>query len=160
MILAEVMTRDPVTVPAATPVHEAERVARDSNVRHLLVTKGEDLVGVLCRCDLSRAPAESTVDEWMARPATAEWADDVDDAAWRMRLHGWGCMPVMSGGRLVGIVTYRDLRRAGIEADARPEVCAACGSREEVLAHRGDVVGFCAECLRKLDDDMDLGGSG
>ena len=69
------------------------------------------------------------------------------DAAWLMRSHNYGCLPVVSGpttNRLVGIVTDRDLCMAVIPrglspanvkvADAMSKVPVTCGPNDEVEA--------------------------
>jgi len=46
-----------VTVAPDTPCREADERARTLGVRHLFVVEDDQLVGVLCRCDLYPEPA-------------------------------------------------------------------------------------------------------
>ena len=66
-------------------------------------------------------PSPKTVGDLMASPAvTAEEAETLAGAATRMHEHGVGSVIVVRGGRLAGILTERDLVRAGA-AGADPE---------------------------------------
>jgi CBS domain-containing protein len=53
--VSEVMTRDPVTVTAASPIGEACRLIEDHGIKRLPVVRDGMLVGVIARADLVRA---------------------------------------------------------------------------------------------------------
>lgn len=53
--IAEIMTDDPITVPATTALHEALLIMKEKKVRHLPVLADGNLVGVLTLTDLARA---------------------------------------------------------------------------------------------------------
>jgi CBS domain-containing protein len=53
--VSEWMTSDPMTVPAETPVGDALRTMLDRGFRHLPVTEGGAVVGVVSMRDLSAA---------------------------------------------------------------------------------------------------------
>jgi acetoin utilization protein AcuB len=125
MKVSEVMSRSLVATEPHASVEDAEAVAQEGGVRHLLVFDGRDeLVGVLCTCDLQGADRSSSVEHVMSAPIlTIGAAEPLDEAARRMRSSGVGCLPVVSGGIVLGIITRGDLRKAGLpraEVEARP----------------------------------------
>jgi CBS domain-containing protein len=87
------------------------------DVRHLPVMGGDAIVGVLSERDLlrrysaaGRAAAKETVGSAMSSPpVTITPHDDVDAAIRLITERGIGCLPVVEGNRVVGIVTRRDL---------------------------------------------------
>jgi len=53
--VAQWMTRDPTTIPADAAIHEARKLMLDRGFRHLLVTDGDDVVGIVSIRDLMQA---------------------------------------------------------------------------------------------------------
>jgi len=73
-----------------------------------------------------------------------------------------GCLPVVSAGELVGIITRGDLRRAGIEESLLgAHYCASCRSPHGVCADPRGVAEFCLDCIERetscSDDDIGTG---
>ena len=65
-------------------------------------------------------------------------------------------------GAVIGILTRRDLRKAGVVVPHDELICASCGSTLAVHADDIDSPGFCLECLRQSaapEESGDLGGS-
>jgi CBS domain-containing protein len=157
------MTAVPVvTVGPATVMAEVARRMDQQGVSHLVVVERGRVVGVVCACDLDRAELGAKVGDHMARPPrTLPLGTSVFAAARDMIEHDLGCLPVMDGARLAGIVTRSDLRRAGI-LERDPQRCAACGDDDHVRCARpGAGVGFCLQCTRSSRPprwDEDLGG--
>lgn len=97
---------------------------RQHDVRHLPVMAGDQLVGVVTDRDLRYAtsplhttPVESevTVRSVMAPdPITAGPRDPIEEAARLMRTKTIGCLPVLDGDELVGIITVTNLLDAVI----------------------------------------------
>ena len=54
MDVADIMTREVATVSQDNPVSVAARMMRDRRVHHLLVTSGDEIVGILSSFDLLR----------------------------------------------------------------------------------------------------------
>ena len=52
MGIKEWMTKSPVTVSPTTPVSEARELMQRKRIRHLLVTEGERLVGIITDRDI------------------------------------------------------------------------------------------------------------
>jgi acetoin utilization protein AcuB len=130
MKVHELMTGRLITVPGDTPVLEARHVMVRERIRHLLVTSaGGELEGIVTDRDIrlnlpSQATSLSvwemnhllsrlTVDSIMTKSVITVGPDrDAADAAQLMLDHKIGALPVMDGGRLVGIVTETDMLRA------------------------------------------------
>jgi predicted transcriptional regulator len=141
-------------------VRDALAVAREHAIEHLLVTEADELTGVVCTCDLVRAPSDARVASCMKTPVVCvEGTTSLADAAAIMRSRRVGCLPVTAGRLLVGIVTRVDLKRAGVPSELYAASCASCGSQHHVApaAQRG--VPFCQECLecREARNGADLG---
>jgi CBS domain-containing membrane protein len=168
---AAIMTRTSalVTVPPTAQVDWADELARAAGIEHLLVVEGDELRGVLCRCDLLQPPEDGeTVAERMTAPVIALPVVEatLGDVAAVMREHRIGCVPIVDRWHLYGVVTRGDLRRVGIDEDlfgvAR---CASCGSEHGIHPdpQRGDAVAYCLECLELSRSPVvygELGGSG
>jgi acetoin utilization protein AcuB len=114
------MMRSPVTViPASAPLGEAHAIFQARGFRHLPVVDQGRLVGVLTDRDLRFAmstlcptprTAGDPVSLAMSSPVlTADPLDPVEDAARIMRERKIGCLPVVDGTELVGILTGMDL---------------------------------------------------
>ncbi len=119
------MTRDVVTVPSTATVADALDTLNVHTIRHLPVLDDGRVVGILSDRDLRRAmtgrPDETTVaDVLTADPVTVGPEDRVEKAARLLVEHDVGCVPVVDGGRLVGIVTASDLLRAYVEHGKAP----------------------------------------
>ena len=119
-MLVKEMMRQPVTVIAAgAPLGEALRLFQAHGFRHLPVLDDARLVGILTDRDLRSAisnlaqeprTVEDPVALVMSSPVlTADPLDPVEDAARIMRDRRIGCLPVMDGASLVGILTGMDL---------------------------------------------------
>jgi len=119
-VLVNEIMRKPVTVihPGAT-LGEAFQIFQSRGFRHLPVMDEGRLVGVLTDRDLrfatsSLSSAPRTVDDPVSSAVnspvlTADPLDPVEDAARIMRDRKLGCLPVMDGSELVGILTGMDL---------------------------------------------------
>jgi CBS domain-containing protein len=119
MKVREVMTTDDVaTVGETDSLAAAARRMTAAGGRHLPVVKDREVVGVLSERDLLAWVAAGhwldgptdLVGAAMAKPpvlATAD--DDIGEAAARMLSHRVGCLPVVVGRKLIGLVTRGDL---------------------------------------------------
>jgi acetoin utilization protein AcuB len=122
------MTKEPLVVSPQTSVEEAIRIMRQNRVRHLPVVKkdGDALVGVVTQTDLLQAspsPATSLSvweinfllakmqvrDAMTTSVIVVEEGCPLEEAALVMAEHKIGCLPVVRGQRLVGIITETDL---------------------------------------------------
>ena len=119
MLVRDIMRRPAIAVSSDTALEAAYRTMQREGIRHLPVEDGGRLVGVVTDRDLRLAtsalspsprPPSCRVAEVMTpNPETADPEDAVEDAARTMRRKKIGCLPVLEGGRLAGIVTGLDL---------------------------------------------------
>ena len=124
--LSEIMNRTLITVDTRTSLRRAQRMLDQHNIRHLLVMDGKRLVGIVTDRDLRKAAPSSKsplttsereefmdelkVVEVMSRKLiTASPTTTVREAAKAMVREKIGCLPVVDGHTLVGIVTETDL---------------------------------------------------
>ncbi len=145
--VADIASTDLVTVACRTSAAEALRVAETRGVRHLLVVKDTELLGVLCTCDLATREPAAAVADWMSRPPiTISSSAPIDLAAVLMRWHAIACLPVLRHGRLSGILTRRDLRSVGHEILEPP--CQRCGDDHHVREDSKTGSPVCVRCLQ------------
>jgi acetoin utilization protein AcuB len=127
VLVRERMSTRPVTITADTPITEALRVMRQSQVRRLPVLDASgQLVGIVSEKDLlyaSPSPATSLsiyemhymlshllVSELMVKDVITITPDvPVEEAARIMADHKIGGLPVMENGKLAGIITETDV---------------------------------------------------
>lgn len=119
MLVKEVMRKPVTAVPVGATLGEANQVLQSRGIRHLPVVDQGRLVGVLTDRDIRFATSSlfhtplgenDLVSLAMSgHPLTADPLDPVEDAARIMREHKIGCLPVLDGAELVGILTGMDL---------------------------------------------------
>ncbi|MBN1318262.1 MAG: CBS domain-containing protein [Anaerolineales bacterium] len=132
MLVGKRMTRNPITTHSDTTVPEALNIMKVEKVRRLPVVDKNRLVGIVSDKDLlnaSPSPATSlsvweinyllsklTVKEVMNRNVITTTEDMVlENAARMMADNKIGCLPVVRGDNLVGIITETDLFKVFIE---------------------------------------------
>lgn len=115
MRVGKIMIKDPVTVAAETTVLEAIKIMQELNIRHLPVMRGGQFAGWLSARDLygvmlAAMLEEITVGEIMNyEPISVTPETGLKEAAELMRRHKIGGVPVLSGRKLVGVLTVIDL---------------------------------------------------
>ena len=129
MTVRELMTGALITATPETPVLDARSLMQKERIRHLLVTEGTRLVGIVTDRDIrlnlpSQATslsvwevnyllAKLTVNKVMTRSVIITGPDqDAADAARLLLEHKIGALPVLDGEHLIGIVTETDVLRA------------------------------------------------
>ena len=126
MFVGRRMKRDLVTVPPGATLEDAARLLKAHRIHHLPVVEGERLQGIVTDTDLRNAmlpggPGEGggasrTVGEVMTRKVvTLSPEDTIDDAMVILCRQRFGALPVVDGGRLVGIVAKADILAAMLE---------------------------------------------
>ncbi|MBI2895746.1 MAG: CBS domain-containing protein [Deltaproteobacteria bacterium] len=140
------MSRSLVTVAPATAAQEAQRVADVCRIRHLLVVEEGELRGVLCTCDLRHTSPDAPVSERMSTPpVTVARSAPAALAAGLMRHHGIGCLPVLDEGRLVGVITRRDVGDLLAKERREDDRCTYCGGEHHVRPGRYGLP-TCLDC--------------
>ena len=129
MFVAQWMTPTPQSVSSKTPVMEAMQLLRKGGYRRLPVVDGGRLVGIVTDRDLKDATpsfgntlsvyelnyqlSKLVVREVMTTPVfTVSPEDPVEQASLLMEEHKVSGLPVVSGGRLEGMLTITDMLRA------------------------------------------------
>jgi CBS domain-containing protein len=115
--LREIMTQKPVTVQVTDTVVAAARSMRDGNIGDVVVVDNDQIQGILTDRDIvvralaeGRDPARTTVGEICSRELTTLSPNDaIGDAEKTMRARAIRRLPVVEGGRPVGIVSLGDL---------------------------------------------------
>ncbi len=137
MFVGRRMTRNPKTVSPDDPLSSAVRILQEHRFHHLPVVEEGRLVGILSDTDLrnaSFAPASGAGEA--GRPGnrfvreamrTEVWSvtpeDSVEDALLILTREKFGALPVLSGDRVVGIITRMDLLSAFVDLLDVNEVC-------------------------------------
>jgi CBS domain-containing protein len=122
--VAEVMSRKLLTVEPTTTLSEAASAMTDRAVGAALVLTGEHVSGILTERDVLRAVATGSVEgthvaAWMTRdPETVEISETTGQAAALMIHGGFRHLPVVDGGKPVGIVSIRDLMRVVVDDES------------------------------------------
>ena len=120
----DIMTPGPTAVASDAMVIEAARRMLSEDVGSLPVVEGDALVGMVTDRDLvlnvvakDLDPHEVSVfDVCSENPVTAQPDEPLDDALQRMASEQLRRLPVVTDGRLVGILAQADIARA-----VRPE---------------------------------------
>jgi acetoin utilization protein AcuB len=137
MRVQQMMTKSVETVSPADSVEVARLRMDQSRVRHLVVTQGRRVVGVVSDRDLRDAAAaggdQAIADVMTSHVVTVDSHVTSREAANLLRGHGVSCLPVVDQGKLVGIVTTSDVLSALGNGTERP---VERGKRW-TLRHRG-----------------------
>ena len=124
MRIGEVMTDRVETVPAGESVDNALRLMRTKRIRHLVIRLAGEAVGVVSIRDLDSLAADRSIckvaDVMTAPAVTGTPHMTVRKAANLLRGRTIGCLPVLDGGKLVGIVTTTDLLESIGHGSERP----------------------------------------
>ena len=125
--VTHVMTKNLITVHEADPVSKVRQLIEQHGVHHVLVVKGEQLVGIVSWTDIMRvsfgefgnqdgkhldAILDHTYkmsDIMVANPISLPMTGTVRDAARLLSEGNYHALPIVDGSKLVGIVTSTDL---------------------------------------------------
>ena len=170
MLIRDVMVRNPVTISQDANVLEAKRVLEEKKISSLpVLNKNDELCGIVTRNDLLKVfPSQATtldvyeianllskisVKEVMTKSVkTGSETLAVEEAARLMADYDIGCLPILDGTVLSGIVTVSNLFRCFIDmfntktpgvraiivVDEKPGVLARISA--EIAALGGNIV--------------------
>lgn len=112
----DIMSTTLVTVGPAATVAEAATVMGGHHVGSAIVLEEGRLAGIFTERDILRALASDfdaaghSVEQWMTKdPFTVEPATAISDARDTMLDRGFRHLPVVEDGRVLGVVSLRDL---------------------------------------------------
>ena len=134
----DVMTADPVCMPPNASITDAARTMRDRGIGDVLVLDGKELRGVVTDRDIViRTIAEGGNPQSLdlasvcssGQLSTVTPETTVDDAARLMRERAVRRLPVVEGGRPVGVVAIGDLAVEQDPGSALAEISAAPANR-------------------------------
>lgn len=141
LLVRDSMVREVITVSPQTTAAEALKLCREKGIRHLPVLEGGLMVGLISDRDLrlatpalgdpNRAAALEKIrvgDEMSREITTTDPEDPIEQAAMAMHERKIGCLPVVEGDELVGILTASDVMAALVRLVGAHEP----GSRLEV----------------------------
>ena len=128
MLVRDLMEREVVTLDAADSLDLADDIMRLGRIRHMPVLSNGHLAGILSQRDLFRAAISSVLQlrpaaerEWLAkipiREAMTRHVEtigpqaSVGEAVEVMLGKRIGCLPVVEGGKLVGLLSETDCMR-------------------------------------------------
>jgi len=119
--VADVMTRELVTIDGEASLTEAAQRMSSSRVGAALVFAGERLAGILTERDVLRAVAagiqdDTIVSDWMTRDPETMAPDDTTQHAAVLMIHGgFRHLPLVEGDEVVGMLSIRDLMRVVLD---------------------------------------------
>jgi CBS domain-containing protein len=136
-LVRDVMTPNPVTLPATASLVEAALAMRDFDVGDVLVLDDGHVYGIATDRDLvirgiatGNYPATVTLAEVCSRDLTTlSPTDRVEDAVSYMREKAIRRLPVVEGGKPVGIVSLGDLAVERDPHSALSDISAAPPNR-------------------------------
>lgn len=135
MKVRDIMAREVATLKVDDELSLAEDIMQLGRIRHLPVVEGERLRGIITERDLYKASLASAIDydpkAKRSHMKTIAIKDvmtsdlvtigpnaDIREAAKLMLRHKIGCLPVVEGGRMIGLITETDVLRYYVERDS------------------------------------------
>lgn len=126
MKVKDLMVRDVATLDIGDELSLANDIMKLGRIRHLPVLEGKTLVGILSERDLFRSSLLEALgheptktrdvmkairiqDIMIRKLITVSPEADIKEAVELMLKHKIGCVPVVSGGELLGLVTETDI---------------------------------------------------
>ena len=125
LLVRDLMSHPAVTVGPTSPLRDVIERMEANHIRHVAVAESGRLLGLISHRDVLRSQegslsgALSTEQSHMNRWIEARWVMTKEvrtvypdtpalEAALVLRSHGYGCVPVVEQGRLVGMLTDSD----------------------------------------------------
>lgn len=110
-----------VTIGPDTGLREALGLMKAKGIRHLPVVANGKCVGLVSSAELKQAVLASMLEDlnvselMIATPFTISRDTSMDKAARIIYEKDVGCLPVLENGRVIGIITVKDILKAFIE---------------------------------------------
>ena len=124
MNVRDAMTPLVLTAPPSTTIAEAASLMAERRVGSALVVEDEQLLGIFTERDIVKAlsqdglAAHQPIGHWMTRnPQSIAPGASLEEALQRMVEGHFRHLPVMEEGRLVGMLSMRDVSRLTVSGD-------------------------------------------
>jgi CBS domain-containing protein len=132
----DVMTEELVTLPGSAPLADAARRMKEADIGDVIVLSDGEMCGVVTDRDIvvraiaeGKDPQSATLDEICTHEVATVGPDDpIERAIDLMRQRAVRRVPVVEGGRPVGIVSIGDLAIERDETSALADISAAEGN--------------------------------
>lgn len=132
----DIMTSNPVCLPASTPIREAARQMRENDIGDVVVQKDGKLCGIVTDRDIvvravaqAKNPETTNLEEICSKEITSLSPNQSDEDAVRlMRQKSIRRLPVLENGKVVGIVSLGDLAVDKDPGSVLGQVSAAAGN--------------------------------
>lgn len=154
VLVKDIMTKRIITITTDKTVYDAARKMSRARVSTIIVVDKGKPIGIITDSDIIKKvvakdlrPSQVKVTEIMSSPIIfAHPEDDLNRVKDLMLKHHIRRLPVIKGGKLVGIITTSDIARL------YPEVVALVKPRtvEQVIGE--PVSGICERCYNYSDD--------
>ena len=129
MRVSEAMSGELTRAVPETTIAEAASLMAQRRVGSTLVCVGDRLLGIFTERDILRAVSHDAsamrepLEHWMTRrPRTVTPDSDLDEALRIMVEGNFRHLPVMEEGRLVGMLSMRDISRVSLDQDQPAEL--------------------------------------
>ena len=165
VLVADVMTRDPVTISPETSLLECTKTMVRKRVGSLLLTRKKRLLGIISEKDILWVLIKKTehdlskikaFDISPKKIATIKPTATIKEALQKMKKLKFRKLPVIQNGDLVGVVTIRDILNFNPEFYPELEEFAEIRERTEKLKRVKKAKerkrvreGICEECGRE-----------
>jgi CBS domain-containing protein len=120
MVSVEELMHDPTVVGAGASAHEVAQIMDRKNIGSVLVEGRDGVTGIITERDIMRRIVAASQDPKLTTAAqimtriqfTISYGSDVLDASEIFRRNQIRRLPVVKDGRIVGILTTRDVAKA------------------------------------------------
>lgn len=161
MYVSDWMTKKVYTINADDYLSDALRMMKDQGIKHLPILKNGRLKGILSDRDIKEfSPSKATsldiyelhyilaktkIKDLMKTKVITTAADTpVEEAAMVMLDENIGCLPVLDGSDLIGIISDRDIYRALVDITGirhgGNRICVTIEDRPGSIREVGDII--------------------
>ena len=146
----EFMTPEPYTLRETDSIDDARKVMTEKHIRHIPVTDNDNhMLGLVTQRDVLAATEPVNVshegdsdirlsDIMIRNVSSIHKTGSLRQAAMYLQSHKYGCLPVVSDDRLVGIITDTDFIAIAINLLEQVELC----EEESVIEDTMDDLGL------------------
>ncbi len=127
MNVRDAMSPVVLTAPAGTTIAEAASLMAQRRVGSVLIVEDDRLLGIFTERDIVKALSQDgqaihqAIGHWMTRdPQSISPTVGLEEALQRMVNGHFRHLPVIEEGRLVGMLSMRDVSRISVSGEARP----------------------------------------